>query len=164
MKLRIQSNLLVRVISFGIILTFAATLNGHSDTTGIVKERRAEMKNMGDANKVIGDMFKRKRSFHAAEIRSLAARIQQHAANIPEFFPDTKDSREGHATEAKPIIWEQWEKFELLSKDLERESEKLSEIAANGGEATIRKQYVALAKTCLGCHKTYRRPKDHSDH
>ena len=142
------------------ILTFTATSNGHNDATGIVKERMDAMKNMGDANKVIGDMVKRKRPFDADEIKTLAAGIQQHAVNIPGLFPDTKDSREGHATEAKQIIWEQWEKFELLSKDLERESAKLSELAVTGDESAIRKQYVALAKTCRGCHKKYRRPKD----
>ena len=160
MKLRIQSNPLAKVFCCGIMVTFSVALNGHSDATGIVKERMDAMKNMGDANKVIGDMVKRKRPFDADEIKSLAAGIQQHAANIPGLFPDTKDSREGHATEAKQIIWEQWEKFESLSKDLERESAKLSELTANGDESAIRKQYVALAKTCRGCHKTYRRPKD----
>jgi len=148
------------VFCCGIMLTFAATLNGHSDAAGIVKERMDAMKNMGDANKVVGDMVKRKRPFDADEIQRLAASIQQHATNIPELFPNTKDSREGHATEAKPIIWDQWQKFESLSKDLERESAKLSELAANGDESAIRKQYVALAKTCRGCHKKYRRPKD----
>lgn len=160
MKLYGQTSRLIVGIPFCFVLMFSGDLNGHSDATGIVKERMDAMKDMGDANKVIGDMVKRKRPFDADEIRSLATNIQRHGAQIPELFPDTKDSREGHATEAKPIIWEQWGKFESLSNDLKRESEKLSEIAAKGDEKAIRKQYAAVAKTCRGCHKDYRRPKD----
>lgn len=134
--------------------------HGHSGATGIVKERMDLMKEMGDANKTIGDMVKRKLPLDADEIRELSASIQQHAAQVPDLFPDTKDSREGHATEAKQAIWASWEKFIALSADLERESAKLAEIATGGDEKAIRKQYAAVAKTCRGCHKDFRRPKD----
>lgn len=142
------------------LLVFSFALSGHSGATGIVKERMDLMKKMGDSNKVIGDMVKRKRPFDFGEIRALAVSMQQHAARIPELFPETKDSREGHATEAKPVIWDQWENFESLSNDLQRESAKLSDIAAEGDEKAIRTQYAAVAKTCRGCHKDYRRPKE----
>lgn len=134
--------------------------HGHSGATGIVKERMDSMKKMGDASKVIGDMIKRKRPLDSDEIRSLSMGIQEHAAQVPELFPDTKDSREGHATEAKQVIWSRWEEFIALSEDLERESAKLSEIATSGDEKAIRKQYAAVAKTCRGCHKDFRRPQE----
>ena len=88
------------------MLLFTGTLSGHSGATGIVKERMDSMKAMGDANEVIGDMVKRKLPFDAAEIENLADDLRQHAARIPELFPDTKHSREGSATEAKPKIWD----------------------------------------------------------
>ena len=155
-----QTNQGITGVVFCLMLIISGVLNGHSGATGIVKERMDLMKSMGDASKVIGDMVKRKRPLDADEIRILADGLRQHAAQVPDLFPDTRDSREGHATEAKPAIWSRWEEFRTLSIDLERESAKLSEIAINGDEKAIRKQYVAVAKTCRGCHKEFRRPKD----
>lgn len=57
------------------------------------------MKEMGDASKVIADMVKRKRTLDAEEIRGLADDMQRHAAQVPELFPDTKDSREGRGSQ-----------------------------------------------------------------
>ena len=159
MKIGILSSQILAVLVFFLISLIAILSHGHSGAMGIVKERMDLMKEMGDASKVIGDMVKRKRPLDPNEIKSLAVSMQQHATRVPELFPDTEDSREGYGTEAKLVIWARWSEFEALSTDLERESTKLSEVAIEGDEKTIRKQYAAVAKTCRGCHKDFRKPK-----
>ena len=134
--------------------------NAHGGATGIVKQRMDAMSELGDASEIIGDMVKRKRPLDPVEVRRLALQMSEHAAGIPELFPDTPESREGRATEALPAIWSRWEEFQALTVDLERESAALAEVAQGEDARAIRKQFVAVAKTCRGCHTEFRRPKD----
>lgn len=146
----------------GALFWSLATLDAsaHGGATGIVKERMDAMSKVGDASEIIGDMVKRKRPLEPAQVRSLALQMRQHATRIPELFPDTQESREGRGTEALPAIWARWSEFEALTIKLERDSGALAEAAQREDPRAIRKQFVAVAKTCRGCHTEFRRPKD----
>ena len=63
-------------------------------------------------------------------------------------------------TDAKPDIWKDWDKFVAAAKALERESAKLAVVAKSGGKADIAAQVKAVGKSCGGCHKPFRKPKE----
>ena len=60
-------------------------------------------------------------------------------------------------TKAKPVIWENWSKFESAVKDFERESAKLAKVAESGDMEALAKQVRATGKTCGGCHRNFRK-------
>ena len=59
-------------------------------------------------------------------------------------------------TKAKPIIWENWSKFESAVKAFVRESGKLTKVAESGDIKAFAKQVRATGKACGGCHKNFR--------
>ena len=148
----------MNVVASWLLVTLQAY--AHGGATGIVKERMDAMSTLGDASEIIGDMVKRKRPLDAAHVRRLALEMHQHSTRIPELFPNTQESREGRGTEALPAIWARWSEFEEYTAKLERESAALAEVAQEEDPRAIRKQFVAVAKTCRGCHTDFRRPKD----
>ena len=133
--------------------------SGHEGATGIVKERMEAMKEVGRSSKSINQMFKGKRTYSGSEIAALSSRISEHAARIPELFPDRPDSRHGAKTQALPAIWEEWAQFLDLARSMERESQKLGETAATGERAAVRAQLRVLGRTCSGCHDQFRQKK-----
>jgi len=147
-------------LGIGAILIFSGGTFAHEGATGIVKERMDLMSSIADGSKLVGDMLKGKREMDFAAIINAAQLNQNHAARIPELFPDSEESRKGHKTEALPVIWERWSEFESLAKKLEEESARLAELAETANKQAIRKQFLKVAKSCRGCHSDFRKPKD----
>ena len=73
-----------------------------------------------------------------------------------EMFP--KGTGLGN-TKAKPVIWENWSKFESAVKAFVSESSKLGKVAESGDMKALAKQFRATGKTCGGCHKNFRERK-----
>jgi cytochrome c556 len=65
-------------------------------------------------------------------------------------------------TDAKPDIWQDWEKFVAATKKLSEESGQLAQVAQSGDMAAIGDQVKALGKACGDCHKPFRKPKEES--
>ena len=90
----------------------------------------------------------------------IAAHAQSiHAAS--KLIEDTfkKEITEGK-TDAKPDVWQDWDKFVDAAKKLEEESGKLAEVAKSGDMAAIAAQVKATGKACGDCHKPFRKPKE----
>ncbi len=62
-------------------------------------------------------------------------------------------------TDAKPDIWQDWDKFDAAAQKLEEESGRLATVAQSGDMAAIVEQVKKLRKSCGGCHKPFRKPK-----
>ena len=65
-------------------------------------------------------------------------------------------------TDAKPEIWQEWDKFQEAVKTLEQESGQLAEVAQGNDMEAIEAQVKKLAGACGNCHKPYRKPKEES--
>jgi cytochrome c556 len=83
-----------------------------------------------------------------------ARSIQQNSKMTLAMFP--KGSGLGD-TKAKPVIWENWSKFESAVKAFVRESAKLAKVAESGDMEALAKQVRATGKTCGGCHRNFRK-------
>lgn len=130
----------------------------HGGATGIVKQRMDAMVELKDANKALQGIAKRKKTPDMARIETLANTIAAHAREMPQLFPNTKQSRKSHATEARPSIWQDWDRFESLAKQLE--SDALALTADGSLEAPkLRERLKNMGKTCRECHKDFRKKK-----
>lgn len=84
-----------------------------------------------------------------------AQRIAWMTTMIPDAFRG--DTRE-HAleTEARPIIWERFDRFEELAVNTQGTAERLVEVAAGGDEAATKRAISALLDDCRACHNDFR--------
>jgi cytochrome c556 len=130
-----------------------ATAMAHDGATGIVKDRMDKMSAMGKATKSIALMVKGDRAFDAKVMQTELAKISNHSGdNLTRLFPAGSISA---TSAAKQEIWRDWEKFEALSAELNRQAITL---AAQGSKPTPAR-FGKLAATCKGCHEQFRARK-----
>ncbi|MGI9477079.1 MAG: c-type cytochrome [Hyphomicrobiaceae bacterium] len=137
------------------VTTGAATVQAHKGATGIVKQRMDGMKRMGEISKAWGAMRKGKATFDRATVQGQAADLRRHAADVLGLFP--KGSIKG-PSEALPAIWQKWDDFARISRELEMLAGQLEGQAGRGKETAF-PLMVRIGGTCSGCHKAYRKEK-----
>jgi len=84
-----------------------------------------------------------------------AQRIAWMAAMIPDAFRADTRAHELQ-TEALPVIWEDFERFEQLAENTRASAERLAALAAAGDEAAAREAVGALIDDCRACHNDFR--------
>jgi len=124
-----------------------------ADSKGIIKYRQNVMKATAGHMGAIVDILKNHLPLEA-HILDHARSIQQNSKMTLSMFP--KGSGLGD-TKAKPVIWENWSKFESAVKAFVRESAKLAKVAESGDMEALAKQVRATGKTCGGCHRNFRK-------
>ena len=93
--------------------------------------------------------------YDAALVERNAQRIAWMASMIPDAFrADTR--AHDVSTEALPVIWENYARFEELAGNAQASAEKLAEIAAGGDEAAAKRAIGALIDDCRACHDDFR--------
>ena len=151
------------------VVAIAGQALAHTGAMGIVKERMDEMSLLGDHAKTVGDMLKGKTSFDLLAVEDAAQAFVTHGDKIPSLFPDTEDSREATATEARPAIWDNWDDFEALAEKFTNDSMTFLSVASglSGGADSVDDQgravravFYKAAKNCSACHKRFRLDKD----
>ena len=73
-----------------------------------------------------------------------------------------KKNAPSDATDAKPEIWKDWADFESKIADYEKAARNLQAAASGKDPSAIGPAVKALGKSCGGCHKTFRKPKEES--
>lgn len=123
---------------WGTALVLSATVTSglvlaHGGATGVVMERMELMKELKGSMKQLSDMFSGKAEYDAQEVREAAAVLEAASGTkMTALFPE--GSLHG-PTEAKPEIWQEWQRFQGMADDLGRYSRALAESADNGGGA-----------------------------
>tara|TARA_B100001287_G_C22661582_1_gene520642 strand:- start:53 stop:421 length:369 start_codon:yes stop_codon:yes gene_type:complete len=116
-----------------------------------VKERMMVMKEMAGNTKIIGQMLKGKTSFDANQVKLALERLSALSLETPKVFTiNATDPK----SEAMPNIWDEFDEFTKLSKDLAETS-----IVLANSIATIEDLRPALKKVssgCKACHSRYR--------
>ena len=109
------------------------------------------MKAMADNTKIIGQMLKGKTPFDANEAKLALERLSSLSLETPEVFTvNATDPK----SEAKSSIWDEFDEFTKLSKDLAETTEVLA-----GSVGTINDLRPALKRVssgCKACHSKYR--------
>ncbi|WP_415887422.1 c-type cytochrome [Neptuniibacter sp. QD37_6] len=107
----------------------SSVVMAHGGATGIVKERMDAMGDMKDSMKEVSDMFKGKTPYDADKVREAAEIIKGHSGNaLTKLFPEGSMQ---HPTEAKPNIWDEWDRFTKLADHLGVLGEGLIKAAGN---------------------------------
>lgn len=86
-----------------------------------------------------------------------ARRLEAFALRIPQLFPP--GSKGGLRSRAEDEIWERFDDFSRMAKQLQREADALARLAASGtaSKTALREAYHRVADTCETCHDPYRR-------
>jgi cytochrome c556 len=102
----------------------------HGSATGIVKERMDGMIVLRDSMKAMGPMMLGKTEYDGAVVRARASAIRQHSGEaLSSLFPQGSGGMPSEATDA---VWEDWERFTMISNRLETLAVALEAGAGNG--------------------------------
>lgn len=138
------------------ILTLTtATLAQNGQTSRVtnagVAERMATMNSANAALTVLSDMMGGKVIFS----RKRADAAQEYLIKATEKIPSA--FRKQHVdplSNARPIIWSQWDDFKNRAKDARRKARALD----TDSLPDLRKTLPRMILACLNCHQTYRQP------
>lgn len=123
-----------------------------------LKDRKAAMKDLSKANKVIKAYTQGKGDLKSAV--AAAKKMASLAETLPAMFPKgTGMGHHGMKTRAKAEIWKDWDKFKKANSNLVMASSNFANWSQMGDESTLKSAFGAIGKSCGGCHKPFRGPK-----
>lgn len=125
---------------------------------GPIRDRHLLMEEIGDQAENINDAFEvGGEGFDTSIIQRAATTIAMDAHRIPDLFP--KGSTDPNSR-ALPKIWDKWDEFVRLAKQLEDQAQKLSAAAGAEDDEDLRGKSKKMFDTCKSCHDQFRKPKD----
>ncbi|MGH7785866.1 MAG: c-type cytochrome [Candidatus Binatia bacterium] len=125
---------------------------------GPIADRHELMEGIGDQAQTINDGFLMgAEGFQVAVVQRAAEQIAASATRIPGLFP--KGSTDPNSR-ALPAIWENWDKFVALSKQLEETATSLARAADSDQNEELRGKSKKMFATCKSCHDEFRKPED----
>ncbi len=132
--------------------------DGHEQDVPRVEYRQTVMSIIGGNMGAMGDIMKNR--------LVLPGHVAVHAGQMAEMAkliaPAFEKNIASDATDAKPEIWEDWTKFESAIADFEKAARNLAAAAEGSDPAAVGPAMKALGKSCGGCHKPFRQPKEES--
>ena len=147
---------IVSISAFAAILTVSATAWAAEKPEDSLNYRKKVMSSIGAHIGAIGDVLKGKVS-HSNHVVGHARAMQAASLMLDDIFPpgsDVGDSR------AKPEIWQQWDKFKAAIKAYQDASVILVQAAESGDMGAVGAAMDGVGKSCGGCHKPFRKPKE----
>ena len=137
------------ILTFLTISSVAFAHSGVKDKN--VKERMMVMKEMANTTKIIGQMLKKKTPFDANEAKLALERLSSLSLETPKVF---KINASDPKSEARPAIWDEFDEFTRLSKDLAETSLVLARSIDSIGD--LRPALKGVSSGCKACHSRYR--------
>ena len=151
-------HLLVTIVIASLGIATVANADGPVNDSPDVKYRQTLMSNVGSNMGGIGDILKNG--------LMLPGHVGVHATLLAEsaqlIGPAFKKNVDTEMTDAKAEIWQDWTKFEAAIADFEKAARDLATAAEGGDSKAIGPAVKALGKSCGGCHKAFRKPKEES--
>ena len=142
-----------KVAALTVLLSFCFFVSSSlADSKGIIKYRQNVMKATSGHMGAIVNILKNHLPL-TDHIVDHARSILQNSKMTLAMFPIGSGLGD---TKAKPVIWENWSKFESGVKAFVRESSKLVKVAESVDMKALAKQVRATGKACGGCHKNFR--------
>ncbi len=150
---------LVVLAVFGVFVGVPAALQaGDTDATGTIRYRQTLMEGIGSDMGAISAILKYELPIPAS-IEGHALSMAALAEIVPAAF---KAKVVDGPTDSKAEIWSDAEAFQKACDDFIIATSELVEVSAGGDAAAIGAQLQAVGKTCGGCHKSFRKPKEES--
>ena len=131
-------------------LLMAGPIAAHQGAMGIVKERMDGMTEIGKALKALNQLSKED-AVDPAAVAVQAEIIKTHSGDaLLDLFPAGSIS---DISEARPSIWENWDRFEALARDLEQQAAGLEGATT---PVLLQNALTLTNQTCAACHKAFR--------
>lgn len=147
-------NLVVFVLSLAFVMAPVATSDmlAHSGVLNKdVAARMTLMSNMGRNMGVLGKMLKQKTPFDQVKATEAINNIEQLAVETPTVFEKrVLDPK----SEAKELIWEEFETFTKISNSLAASAKQLSSSMKSFDD--LRPALITLSQSCKECHSRFR--------
>ena len=144
-----------RLAIAGLMAVTALSAQAESKKEKAVEYREGVFAAMGWNFKPIVDMIKGKIDYNADELAMRAERVSQLASMPWEgFIEGTHNMR---MTDAKEKIWSNMDDFRDLADKLERKTKALADATPADNPADIKKEVMAVGKTCESCHDEYKK-------
>ena len=135
-----------------VLITASSIVFAHSGVRDKnVKERMMLMKEMANNTKTIGEMLKGKTPFDADEAKLALERLSSLSLETPKAF---KINASDPKSEARPAIWDEFDEFTRLSKDLAETSLLLA--GSIDSIDDLRTALQGVSSGCKACHRQYR--------
>jgi cytochrome c556 len=147
-----QATTAAAAVGMTVLVAGMALAAAHGDS-----ERVKSMKAMGGHMGAIGKVAKGEMAY-SAETVTHAEGLEKMSKELLTWFPE--GSMGGDDSRAKPEIWTDWAGFEAKAKDFQAAVPALVAASKTGDKAQIGAALGAVGKTCGGCHKPFRKPKD----
>jgi cytochrome c556 len=135
---------------------FGAAAQATGDPDEAIQYRQKVMSGLGAHIGAIADVLKGKVP-HGGHIIGHARAMQAASLMLDDIFPPDSDFG---LTRAKPEIWEQPEKFKAGIKAFQDAAVVLVKAAESGDMGAIGDALGGVGKSCGGCHKPFREPKE----
>ncbi len=124
---------------------------------GPIRDRHWLMEDMGDQAENINEAFDLgSEGFDTEVIARAAGAIAMNAHRIPALYPKGSTDPKSRAL---PAIWDNWDKFTQLAKDLETQAQSLSQAASSEDDEDLKTKSQKLFGTCKSCHDQFRKPE-----
>lgn len=136
----------------------SAQADGHEADVAITKYRQTMMAGVGANMGALSGIMKNGLQL-PGHVENHAGQLVDSAQLIAAAFRTQTKTKE---TDAKSEIWTDWKGFEKAITDFENAAKTLQAAAASGDSAAVGPAMRGLGKSCGGCHKTYRTPKEES--
>lgn len=125
-----------------------------------IEARKGLMKSNSRNMKVIA-AFVKKGEGTASAVAMSAREVAANTAAFPNNFPAGTSQGGGMGkTRAKAEIWQSWPKFTEASAKSTKLALDLAMAAESGDKGAIGAAMGAVGKSCGGCHKAFRGPKN----
>ena len=135
-----------------VLITASSIVFAHSGVKDKnVKARMMLMKEMANNTKTIGQMLKGKTAFDANEAKLALERLSSLSLETPKVF---KINASDPKSEARPAIWDEFDEFTRLSKNLAETSLLLAGSIDHIDDLRPALKEVSLG--CKACHRQYR--------
>jgi cytochrome c556 len=133
----------------------------HEGATGVVKERMDLMKRQQKDMKLIGDMARGKQQFDAVKATDAARDVVVTSKKISDLFPEGSN---GHPSDAKDEIWQNWDDFTRHASDLAERADALAASLDASGGKDWKAAFQKVTDACKSCHKSFRAESEHGGH
>ena len=153
-------SLALAAIPLGLMLASSpfASADEHEMNEAQIGYRQKVMASVGANMGAISDILKNRLEVPGA-IANHATQMADAAALIAPAF--RAEIAEG-PTDAKPDIWTDWEGFEQAIAEYEAAARALADAANGDDPAAVGPAMRTLGKSCGGCHRPFRKPKEES--
>lgn len=122
----------------------------------VIKFRKSLMQVKSWSARQMGLMVKGEQPYDQAAFAKHAQMLEMISRVHAEAFPAGSEKGASESTRARPEIWSDAAKFKAVSDQFQSTTAKLVEASKVGTLDAVRPAFSAVAKTCSGCHDTYR--------